>query len=86
MTHPAPKTASDAGVIEAARAALGSLILEEKDQADEVTLTVAREGVAEACRLLRDTPGLEYQQLMEIAGVTIPTIPSGSRSITTCCH
>jgi NADH-quinone oxidoreductase subunit C len=64
--------ASDAGVLEAARAALGSLILEEKEQAGEITLTVDRDGVAEACRLLRDTAGLEYQQLMEIAGVDYP--------------
>jgi NADH-quinone oxidoreductase subunit C len=75
VTHPAPKTASDEGVIEAARSALGPLILEEKHQADEITLTVEREGVAEACRLLRDTPGLEYQQLMEIAGVDYPDNP-----------
>lgn len=75
MTHPAPRTASDEGVIEAVRAALGPLILEEKSQADEITLTVQREGVADACRLLRDTPGLEYQQLMEIAGVDYPDHP-----------
>lgn len=75
MTHSAPRTASDEGVIEAARAALGALILEEKHAADEITLTVAREGVADACRLLRDTPGLEYQQLMEIAGVDYPDHP-----------
>ena len=75
MTHSAPRTASDEGVIEAARAALGSLILEEKQQADEITLTVERAGVADACRLLRDTPGLEYQQLMEIAGVDYPDHP-----------
>jgi NADH-quinone oxidoreductase subunit C len=36
---------------------------------------VQREGVAEACRILRDTPGLEYQQLMEIAGVDYPDNP-----------
>ncbi|WP_300974098.1 NADH-quinone oxidoreductase subunit C [Sphingomonas sp. LHG3406-1] len=72
MSHSAPKTASDEGVIEAATAALGDLIIETKHAADEVTLTVVREGVAEACRLLRDTPGLEYQQLMEIAGVDYP--------------
>jgi NADH-quinone oxidoreductase subunit C len=36
---------------------------------------VARDGVEEACRLLRDTPGLEYQQLMEIAGVDYPDQP-----------
>ncbi|GAA4006369.1 NADH-quinone oxidoreductase subunit C [Sphingomonas humi] len=75
MTHSAPRTASDEGVIEAARTALGSLILEEKLAADEITLTVQREGVADACRLLRDTPGLEYQQLMEIAGVDYPENP-----------
>jgi NADH-quinone oxidoreductase subunit C len=62
-------------VIEATRAVLGALILEEKEQAGEITLTVARDGVAEACRLLRDTPGLEYQQLMEIAGVDYPDHP-----------
>ncbi len=75
MTHSAPRTASDEGVIAAAEAALGSLILEVKDQADEITLTVQRDGVADACRLLRDTPGLEYQQLMEIAGVDYPENP-----------
>jgi len=75
VTHSAPRTASDEGVIAAAEAALGSLILEVKDQADEITLTVQRDGVADACRLLRDTPGLEYQQLMEIAGVDYPENP-----------
>ena len=67
--------ASDTGVVDAARAALGALIIEVKEQADEVTLTVERDGVADACRLLRDTPGLEYQQLMEIAGVDYPENP-----------
>ncbi|WP_426267762.1 NADH-quinone oxidoreductase subunit C [Sphingomonas sp. LHG3443-2] len=75
MTHSAPRTASDEGVIAAAEAALGSLILETKDQADEITLTVQRDGLADVCRLLRDTPGLEYQQLMEIAGVDYPDNP-----------
>jgi NADH-quinone oxidoreductase subunit C len=75
MASSAPRTASDEGVIEAAKAALGSLLLDTKDQADEITLTVQRDGVAEACRLLRDTPGLEYQQLMEIAGVDYPERP-----------
>ncbi|HEY8591257.1 MAG TPA: NADH-quinone oxidoreductase subunit C [Sphingomicrobium sp.] len=60
------------GVIEAARAALGDIILEATDAVGEVTLTVRRESVVEACRLLRDTPGLEYQQLMDIAGADYP--------------
>lgn len=67
-----PQTASDEGVIEAVQAALGPLVLEVKDQVGEITITVPRDGIEEACRLLRDTPGLEYQSLMEIAGVDYP--------------
>jgi NADH-quinone oxidoreductase subunit C len=33
---------------------------------------VKREEIASVLKLLRDTPGLEYQQLMEIAGVDYP--------------
>jgi NADH-quinone oxidoreductase subunit C len=75
MASSAPRTAPNDGVVEAAQAALGDLIVEAKDHVGEITLTVRREGVAEACRLLRDTPGLEYQQLMEIAGVDYPNRP-----------
>jgi NADH-quinone oxidoreductase subunit C len=75
MAHSAPRTASNEGVIEAAQALLGDIIVETKDQADEITLTVRREGVVEACRLLRDTPGLEYHLLAEIAGVDYPERP-----------
>jgi len=71
----APRMASDAGVIDAARAAIGDAVLEAKDAVGEITLTVKRESVVEACRALRDTPGLEYQQLMEIAGVDYPDRP-----------
>jgi NADH-quinone oxidoreductase subunit C len=35
-------------------------------------LVVKRESIVDALRALRDTPGLEYQQLMEIAGVDYP--------------
>jgi NADH-quinone oxidoreductase subunit C len=70
-----PKTASDEGVIEAAQAALGDLLVDVKDHVGEITLTVRREGVVDALRALRDTPGLEYQQLMEIAGVDYPERP-----------
>jgi NADH-quinone oxidoreductase subunit C len=75
MASSAPRTASDAGVIAAAEAALGDLLIETKDHVGEITLTVRRESVAEVCRILRDTPGLEYQQLMEIAGVDYPERP-----------
>jgi len=67
-----PTTASDDGVIAAAKSALGKALLDVKEQVGEITLTVRRESVVEALRALRDTPGLEYQQLMEIAGVDYP--------------
>jgi NADH-quinone oxidoreductase subunit C len=70
-----PKTASNDGVIDAAKKALGDAILETKDHVGEVILTVKREEIASALKLLRDTPGLEYQQLMEIAGVDYPDRP-----------
>ena len=62
-----PKMASDEGVIAAARKALGDALLDVKEHVGEITLTVQRESIVESCRALRD--GLEYQQLMEIAGV-----------------
>ena len=67
-----PRMASDDGVIDAARKALGDAILAVKDHVGEITLTVKREEIANALKALRDTPGLEYQQLMEIAGVDYP--------------
>ncbi|HET7606287.1 MAG TPA: NADH-quinone oxidoreductase subunit C [Sphingomicrobium sp.] len=70
-----PKTASNVGVIEAARAALGDALIEATDLVGEITLTVRRERIVEVCRALRDTPGLEYQQLMDIAGVDYPERP-----------
>jgi len=70
-----PKTASDEGVIGAAQKALGDMIVEVKGHVGEITLTVRRESVVDALRTLRDTPGLEYQQLMEMAGVDYPDRP-----------
>ena len=67
-----PKMASDEGVIDTARAALGEALLDASEHVGEIMLTVRRDSIAEVCRALRDTPGLEYQQLMEIAGVDYP--------------
>jgi len=67
-----PKMASDEGVIEAARGVAGDAIVDAKEAAGEITLTVRREAVVDLLRALRDTPGLEYQQLMDIAGVDYP--------------
>lgn len=70
-----PRMASDDGVIEAAKAALGDALLEAKEAVGEITLTVKRERIVDVCRALRDTPGLEYQQLMDIAAADYPERP-----------
>lgn len=70
-----PRMASDEGVAKAAKAALGNALVHVKDAVDEITLTVRRESIVDVLRALRDTPGLEYQQLMEIAGVDYPDQP-----------
>ncbi|HET7281936.1 MAG TPA: NADH-quinone oxidoreductase subunit C, partial [Sphingomicrobium sp.] len=67
-----PRTASDEGVIDAARKALGDALLSTREDVGEIMLVVKRESILDALRALRDTPGLEYQQLMEIAGVDYP--------------
>ena len=67
-----PRMAPDDGVVEAAKKVLGKALIEARELVGEVTLVVTRDSIVEACRLLRDTPGLEYQQLMEIAGVDYP--------------
>ncbi|MET0309474.1 MAG: NADH-quinone oxidoreductase subunit C [Sphingomonas sp.] len=72
MRAPAPAYAANDGVIELAGRALGAMLVESKDAVGEVSLTVARESLVEAMLLLRDTPGLEYQQLSEIAGADYP--------------
>jgi NADH-quinone oxidoreductase subunit C len=70
-----PRTAPDDGVIDAAKAALGDAVLAVKEQVGEITLTVKRDEIVSVLRTLRDTPALEYQQLMEIAGVDYPDRP-----------
>lgn len=72
MRAPAPRYASNDGVIDSAQAALGELLVASKDAVGEVSLTVTRAGLVEAMIALRDTPGLEYQMLMEIAGADYP--------------
>ena len=67
-----PRTASDEGVIDAAKKALGDAIVDVKTHVGEITLTIRRDDIVSVLKSLRDTPGLEYQQLMEIAGVDYP--------------
>ena len=77
MRAPAPAWASDLNdeTVDAARAALGDALLDARVLVGEVQLFVRRDAAATALATLRDTPGLEYQQLMEIAGVDYPSRP-----------
>src|SRR5262245_50876153 len=70
---PAPVIRAREGFVDAYRAAIGSAFVASRDHVDELTVTVTREGLVEACRIARDKFG--YQQLMEIAGVDYPERP-----------
>jgi NADH-quinone oxidoreductase subunit C len=70
-----PRTASNDGVAEAAKSAIGDALIEARDLVGEITLVVRRERIVEVCRALRDTPGLEYQQLVDIAAADYPDRP-----------
>ena len=70
-----PKMVSDEGVVAAAKKAVGAALVEARELVGEVTLVVKRDAIIDVCRALRDTPGLEYQQLMEMAGVDYPDRP-----------
>ena len=72
MSSPHPKYAANDGIIDAVKAVLGDRLITAEDAVGEVALTVQRTALVEAMTLLRDTGGLEYQQLMEIAGVDWP--------------
>jgi NADH-quinone oxidoreductase subunit C len=71
MLSPAPRQASNEGVIEAIRPAIGDALIEAVERVYEVTFTVQRTAIVDVLRTLRDAFG--YQQLMEIAGVDYPS-------------
>ena len=70
MSHGAPKYAANDGVIEAARAALGDDLVDAFEAHGEIELHVKREALLGCMEMLRDR--LDYQSLMEIAGVDWP--------------
>jgi NADH-quinone oxidoreductase subunit C len=70
VTGSFPKYASNEGVIDRAREVLGDKLLNAVEAVHEIRLDVRREALVEAMIALRDS--LEYQQLMEIAGVDYP--------------
>ena len=77
MRAPAPRFSFDLNeaTIDAARAAIPAGLVDVFERVGEVQLHVHRNHLVAALTALRDTPGLEYQQLMEIAGVDYPDRP-----------
>ncbi len=75
MRAPAPRYIANDGVIDAAAAALGDMLVQSQDLVGEVSLTVDRDRLVPAMEALRDTPGLKYEMLAEIAGVDYPERP-----------
>ena len=70
MGSPAPFVPAREGIIDAVRAAIGEAFISGQEKVDEVSIDVTRESIADVLRALRDE--LDYQQLMEIAGVDYP--------------
>ena len=70
MNNSAPRHASNDGVIDATRAALGAALLDVREHVGQIGLFVERDSLVATMITLRDELG--YQQLVEIAGVDYP--------------
>jgi NADH-quinone oxidoreductase subunit C len=70
---PYPVIRAREGFVDAYRKAIGDAFIASRDYVDELTITVTRDGLVEACRIARDQFG--YQQLMEIAAADYPERP-----------
>ena len=71
VLHSAPKFTLIDGLKDALSGALGDMLVEAKEEHGELLLTVQRDSLEDALRLLRDEHS--YQQLMEIAGADYPS-------------
>ncbi|BDI61232.1 NADH-quinone oxidoreductase subunit C [Qipengyuania nanhaisediminis] len=70
VLHPAPRFASNHGVLDVLRASLGGAVEHAHEEHGEIVITVKRSDIEPVLRTLRDDH--EYQQLMEIAGADYP--------------
>ena len=73
VLHPAPKFASNEGVLDTLVPALGDKVEASKEEYGEIVITVRRDSIEDALRVLRDDH--DYQQLVEIAGADYPSRP-----------
>ncbi len=64
-----------AGLADRAAALLDPHLLEARDSAEELTLLVTRDAVAEVLARLRDAPDIAMEQLVDISGVDWPDRP-----------
>lgn len=71
VLHPAPRYATNKGVIAELSPSLGDDLLDCAEAHGEIILTVRREAIATVLETLRDEH--KYQQLMEIAGADYPS-------------
>jgi NADH-quinone oxidoreductase subunit C len=70
VLHSAPRFAANDGKLESLTKALGDHVVSAKEEHGEIAITVRRESIEDALRILRDDHA--YQQLMEIAGADYP--------------
>lgn len=73
MSAHVPRLKERADLAGQLQSALGSAYVAHKSHVGELTVTVAREAIVDAARVVRDQFG--YQQLMEIAGADYPQRP-----------
>ena len=71
VLHSAPRFTLIDGLKDTLSGALGDMLVEAKEEHGELLLTVQRDSLEDALRLLRDEHS--YQQLMEIAGADYPS-------------
>jgi NADH-quinone oxidoreductase subunit C len=62
-------TPGNEATLQAVTAALGDKAKHVESRLDEVTVLVAPQNYLEACRILRDAPGCQFEQLMDVCGV-----------------
>jgi NADH-quinone oxidoreductase subunit C len=75
MTSQLPDVGGNQGVAERALAVLGEHVIDAAEACGELTLLVQRDCAAAVLQMLRDTPDLAYDQLLDIAGVDWPDRP-----------
>ncbi|MES2493627.1 MAG: NADH-quinone oxidoreductase subunit C [Pseudomonadota bacterium] len=71
VLHSAPRFVAAEGLLDTLVADLGNMVLAARAEYGEIIITVVRDRIEDALRLLRD--GHDYQQLMEIAGADYPS-------------